>query len=245
MTIDWWTLGLEAINVAVLVWLLGRFFWTPVVGIIEKRQAAVATIFAKADARGKELDRAAEGIASSRAGFAAERAAILADARKQAEAEHAAIIEQARSFAAGLEATAQAAIKTARAAERKAWTERSARLAVSIASKLAARLDGPAVDAAFLDWLIQSIKGSSASRGASPAHADAAFDAISARCLDEAGQRRVSEAIADALGSNPLITFKVDPSLIAGIELHGSHFILRNSWRADLDHILEELDDEG
>ena len=27
MTIDWWTLGLQTINVAILVWLLKRFFW--------------------------------------------------------------------------------------------------------------------------------------------------------------------------------------------------------------------------
>jgi hypothetical protein len=30
--------------------------------------------------------------------------------------------------------------------------------------------------------------------------------------------------------------------LIAGIELHGPATIVRNSWRADLDRIREELD---
>ena len=35
MTIDWWTLGLQAVNVAVLIWLLGRFFWKPVAAMIE------------------------------------------------------------------------------------------------------------------------------------------------------------------------------------------------------------------
>jgi len=29
MTIDWWTLGLQTVNVAILVWLLQRFFWRP------------------------------------------------------------------------------------------------------------------------------------------------------------------------------------------------------------------------
>lgn len=38
MTIDWATLGIETVNIAVLVWLLGRFFWRPVSGIIEARR---------------------------------------------------------------------------------------------------------------------------------------------------------------------------------------------------------------
>ena len=36
--------------------------------------------------------------------------------------------------------------------------------------------------------------------------------------------------------------FRVDPALIAGIELHGRNTIVRNSWRADLDRIRKELD---
>ena len=34
MTIDWWTLGIQAVNVVILVWLLGRFFWRPVAAMI-------------------------------------------------------------------------------------------------------------------------------------------------------------------------------------------------------------------
>jgi F-type H+-transporting ATPase subunit b len=37
MTIDWWTLGIQAVNVIILVWLLARFFWRPVAAMIEQR----------------------------------------------------------------------------------------------------------------------------------------------------------------------------------------------------------------
>lgn len=243
MTIDWWTLGLEAINVVILVWLLGHFFWTPVVGIIDKRQAAIAADFAKVEARGKELDRAAQDIASGRAGFAAERDAILAAARKEAEVERAAFLARARKDSAALEATARAQIQSGHEAEEKAWREHSVRLAVTIAGRLAARLDGPAVEAAFLNWLVQSLENLGDPGKASLAHKEAKLDVITARSLDEAGQKRVSDAISATLGSSPAISFKMDPALIAGIELHGSHFILRNSWRADLDRIVEDLSD--
>ena len=33
MTFDWWTLGLQTVNILILVWLLQRFFWTPIADI--------------------------------------------------------------------------------------------------------------------------------------------------------------------------------------------------------------------
>jgi F-type H+-transporting ATPase subunit b len=33
----------------------------------------------------------------------------------------------------------------------------------------------------------------------------------------------------------------VDPTLIAGLELRGPHFVVANSWRADLAKILADL----
>ncbi len=42
MTIDWWTLALQAANVLILVWLLARFFWKPVAGMIAERRDGVA-----------------------------------------------------------------------------------------------------------------------------------------------------------------------------------------------------------
>ena len=38
MRIDWWTLALQTVNVLVLVWLLGRFLFRPVMDIVAKRR---------------------------------------------------------------------------------------------------------------------------------------------------------------------------------------------------------------
>ena len=47
--------------------------------------------------------------------------------------------------------------------------------------------------------------------------------------------------IAEAFKSHPRIDFKVDPALIAGLEVHGPHFVVNNSWRADLTKIVADL----
>ena len=39
MRIDLWTLGLQAINALVLIWLLARFLFRPIAAIIAERKA--------------------------------------------------------------------------------------------------------------------------------------------------------------------------------------------------------------
>ena len=39
MHLDWWTIGLQTVNFAVLVWLLHRFLYKPVLGVIDARKA--------------------------------------------------------------------------------------------------------------------------------------------------------------------------------------------------------------
>ena len=57
MQIDWWTLGLQAVNFLVLVWLLQRFLYKPVMRLIERRRQNVEKAFAEAeDARRKAED---------------------------------------------------------------------------------------------------------------------------------------------------------------------------------------------
>ena len=67
------------------------------------------------------------------------------------------------------------------------------------------------------------------------------FEAISAEPLAPAEQEQARSLIAKAFGGQPDMTFKTDPALIAGFELHGPHFALNNSWRADLGQIRKDI----
>ena len=61
MSIDWWTLGFQTVNVIVLVWLLQRFFWRPVAAMIEQRRSVTAKALAAAkDAQEKAATAMAE-----------------------------------------------------------------------------------------------------------------------------------------------------------------------------------------
>jgi F-type H+-transporting ATPase subunit b len=241
MTIDWWTLGIQTVNVVILIWLLDRFFWRPVAAMIEQRRTLAKGILDEAEAKRGQAIAALAGIEATRAGFAREREAILAAAHEAAEKARTARLDAAAKEAACLEAGSKAAIEKEKALAGKVWAERASHLAIEIAERLAARLDGPAVRAAFLSWLLKEIRALPNPVRQAVAVDGGALELTSAMQLAVVDQERYRERIGEAFGAPPRIVFKADPALIAGLELHGPHLAVRNSWRADLTQILADL----
>jgi len=103
------------------------------------------------------------------------------------------------------------------------------------------RLDGPAVRATFLDWLLKEIEALPAPARKAVGVKGVVLEAVSAAALDPADQDQYRDAIGAAFGAKPKITFKTDPALIAGLELRGPTLVISNSWQADLTHILADL----
>lgn len=241
MTIDWRTLALQTINVLVLIWLLGRYFWRPVSGMIEQRRQAAHKLLADAQAERNAAIAARQEIERTRAGLETERDKMIAAARDEAQHTRNALIEAAGRDADALRAAAIARIDQERTEVDAAWAERASRLALEIAQRLASRLSGPLVRDIFLDWLSASIRALPSADRAALASGETAIEAVSATPLDGAEQAKCRSAIAEACGGRPQLTFSTDPALIAGLELRAPHLTVSNSWRADLDKILKEI----
>lgn len=242
MTIDWWTLGIQAVNVVILIWLLGRFFWRPVAAMIEQRRVVAQQLLAEAEAKRSQLTDELAESEHTRKGFDKEHDAIMAAAQKSAEQARAALLDAAAKEAASLVASARTGIQKEREATEKIWAERANHLAIEIAERLVARLGGPGTNAAFLDWLLDEIRKLPSSMRDTVAANGATLEAVSATPIEPTDQGRYRQLIGDAFGAHPQITFRTDPALIAGLELHGPHLVVNNSWRADLANILAGLE---
>lgn len=241
MQIDWWTLGIQAINIAILIWLLGRFFWRPVAAIIAQRRALAEQGLAEAAAKQQAAEAALAEIARTREGFSSERAALLEAAQAEAVALQNAALAETRQQIDALNAQQAADREKARTEAEAEWKAQASRLALTIASRLAARLDGASVQEAFLNWLLAEIRAlPDATRGAVTS-GDITLDLVSASDLSPEAQTHIREQIETAFGGKPLLAFRSDPALIAGYELTGPHLILRNSWAADLAQIEASL----
>lgn len=246
MHIDWWTLGLQAINVLILIWLLKHFFWEKLAALIAQRQATVQKALADAEAKRGQMQAELAGVARVREGFAQEREAILEAARAQATQMQADMLARAGQDAMAKEAASRARIETERKDAEATWRRLAATLAVDIAARLAARLEGAAVRSAFLEWLVREIRTLPAPLRQAVAAGATPLAVTSAVVLPAEEQEACRARIAQALGGAPPILFKVDPALLAGLELEGHDLLVRNSWRADLQKALEEIaNDEG
>jgi F-type H+-transporting ATPase subunit b len=136
MHLDWWTIGLQTINFGILVWLLHRFLYKPVLGIIDARKVEVRRQFDAA----KDLEEKAKArivaLDAERAGIAAEREAALKAAAAQAQD----MVEARRAQTAH---DAQALIDSTRktlAAEREQVLDEARRLALDLGADFAQRL---------------------------------------------------------------------------------------------------------
>ena len=241
MTFDWWTLGFQTVNVFVLIVMLGYFFWKPTAALIEKRRVTARDMLAAGERSEKNAAAAAAEIERTRAGFAREREDIMVAAHAAAKEAREVLLKQAGRDADAVAVAAASKAEAAKVAAVATWGERSSRLAVEIASRLAARLDGQAVRAAFLDWLLKRIATLPAATREAIARDGTALEAITAAPLAVEDQEHCRTLVWEAFGSRPPITFKADPSIIAGLELHGPHLVVTSSWKADLDQVLAEL----
>ena len=243
MTIDFWGLGLQAVNVLILVWLLSRVFWRPVAGAIATRQEAAKTLLSNAQAAQAKADAALAEVTATRAGLAAEREAALAEAATKAETAAKAALAEAHEKADKLVDAARLAGERDVNAARSENAAKSAELAVDIARKLLGRLDTGAVQAAFLGLLVEAIEKMPANDRAALVGTTTGIDLVSAGDLTAPDRAKIATAIRDAIGGEPKLTFVTDPDLIAGFEMRTAHFVLHDSWRSDLAEILGGLQD--
>ena len=240
MRIDWWTLALQTVNVLILVWILSRFLFRPVACIIEERRAAAVKLLADAEAAKNAANAAREAANAETVQLTSTRDETLRQAAAAAEKERAATLAAARTEVEHLRAAAEAEIRGARQAEAAAAFDRAARLAVDIAGKLVARLPDAARVDGFIDGLAEALASlPAASRDGLGAGQDARLKA--ARSLDEVEMKSCRDAFAKALGRPFTFSVDVDPGLVAGLELDTPHAVVRNSFRADLSRIVEEL----
>ena len=244
MPIDWWTLALQTVNVLVLIWILGRFFFRPVANVVAKRQEEANKLLAAAAVVRQQAVETRADADKLRAENRAARDQLIAEAHKSAQAEKENLLAQTSQELAKLRSEAKAAIAQDRMAAEKAIIIRAGELAVEIAQRLLGRLPSEIALPAFLDGLCQKVHAlpSEAKESfTSATAADHTIEVVTATPPSKEAMGQVRDSLKAAFGADLPFEFRADATLIAGIELHSPHTVVRNSWRADLDRIREEL----
>lgn len=241
MRIDWWTLALQTINVLVLVWILSRFLFKPVVAIVQARRAEAEEILDAARAVKAEAETAKAGAEAEVERQLRDRDAALAKVAKDAEAEKTALLAAARDEATRLRAAAEAEIAGLEKGAATIAADRASRLAIDIAAKLLGRLPQDIRISGFVDGLLEAVAALPEATRASLAADGAPLRLMAPRALTDDESQSLRAGLARVLGREVALTVVLEPDLVAGLELEAPHASVRNSFRNDLASLAGEL----
>jgi F-type H+-transporting ATPase subunit b len=87
MLIDWFTVGAQALNFLILVWLMKHFLYKPVLNAIDAREKLIAGELADANTKKAEAQKDRDEFAHKNQEFDQQRAALLSKATDEAKAQ--------------------------------------------------------------------------------------------------------------------------------------------------------------
>ena len=231
MELDWTTFILELINFVVLVWILNRFLYRPVMNVIDQRKAAIQRTLAEAETTRSDaqaLQRQYENRVTEweqerekargqlRDEIRVERNRLLEDLRAELdqEREKSAAVEQRRlkDFAQQAEATRH----------RARWSVRESPPVTSWGAGIGRKdhRHGDAGSSHLPDNQMQMIRGASATTGLP-------MKITSAYPLDTARREVLFHACRTMAGRDVACEFLEDRNLIAGVQISFGSWVLR------------------
>lgn len=95
MLIDWFTVAAQAVNFLILVWLLKRFLYKPILNAIDARENLIASELADADAKRAEASREREEFQQKSQSFDQQHQSMLTQAANEAASERKLLLENA------------------------------------------------------------------------------------------------------------------------------------------------------
>jgi F-type H+-transporting ATPase subunit b len=222
MQLDWSTFVLEVINFLVLIWILKRFLYQPVLAVLAERRSRVARSLDEARAAQTQASELQARFERRLAQWEEEKAAARANFEAEMEAERAKQTEALRA-----ELVAQRERDSVRDAHRQETLRHEFELrarsdARRFATALLSRFAGPVLEAELVRLFVEEFSSLPADALAplTSAPGDSSSGVVtSAHPLPEALRRAVSDAMAGRLGRPLPLEFVTDSALLAGLRI--------------------------
>lgn len=223
MLIDWFTVGAQALNFLILVWLMKRYLYQPVLQAIDAREKRIAAQIADATAREATATQEKEEFQRKNAEFDQQRADMLGKAAEEAKAERQRLIEEARKAADALSTKRDELLRSEAKNLHESIVQRTQAEVFAIARKTLADLAGASLEervvGAFaerlsrLDGAAKDRLGEALKNGAEPALVRSAFE------LPPEQRAVLQQAISATFAADIPLRFETAPEIVSGIEL--------------------------
>jgi F-type H+-transporting ATPase subunit b len=223
MLIDWFTVGAQALNFLILVWLMRHFLYKPILNAIDAREKKIAAELADAAAKKAEAQKDRDEFQHKNEEFDQQRAALLVAATDEAKAEGHRLLDEARKAADALSAKRQESLKNDAHNLNQAIARRTQQEVFAIARKALSDLATTSLEervgAVFtrrlreMDGKAKETLGAALKSAPAPAVVRSAFD------LPAEQRATIQNAVNETFSADIHLRFETTPDLVSGIEL--------------------------
>lgn len=223
MLIDWWTVGAQALNFIVLIWLMKHFLYKPILSAIDAREQRIAKQIADADATKAEAGKEREEFQQKNETFDKERADRLTKVSEDAKSEGDRLLAEARKAADELSVKRREALANDTRNLNDAILRKTQEEVFAIARKALGDLASTELEQSLasvfirklgtMDAEAKKVFGEALKSSDSPALLRSAFD------LPEDTRNAIQKALNETFSTQVRLSFVTEPDRIGGIEL--------------------------
>jgi len=223
MIVDWFTVGAQALNFVILVWLLKRFLYKPILNAIDAREKRIAEELSDADTKKAEALKERDEYQNKNKEFDEQRAALLSRAADEAQAVRQRLLDEARQAADALRADREDALNREHQSLSDEITRRAGEEVFAIARKALTDLAATSLEERLVEVFTRRLHemdgkekeelAAALGTASDPALVRSAFE------LPAPQRAALQHALDETFAAGIPVRFETAPDVISGIEL--------------------------
>jgi F-type H+-transporting ATPase subunit b len=220
--IDWFTVFAQAINFLILVWLLHRYLYKPVLAAIDAREQKIAAMIKDAQIQETKAKAAGEELRKRNEAFDEERNGLMRKATDVVATERQRLMESTRQDSELLRVKLSQALGAERAELGRQLSVRTQAEVFALTRKALSELGGISLEDRVVEVLIERLRALPEPQKLALAATPALTRTVLVRGAHEpspACRTKLETAIREALGATAVVHFEAAPELLCGLEV--------------------------
>lgn len=223
MLIDWFTIFAQTVNFLILVWLMKRFLYQPILQAIDAREKIIAEKISNAEAKEIEAKQELDKFLLKNSEFDKQSSNLLKQAQDDAKKERQRILDEARRDSENLRTQRWNALEREQALLGKAISQKTKEEVFLVSQKVLKDLSGINLQEKMNEAFISQLRGLDGQRTEELAEIlkkspessilSTAFE------LSEEQRNAIEETLNEKLSNKIPIRFDIKPELICGVSL--------------------------
>jgi F-type H+-transporting ATPase subunit b len=223
MLFDWFTVGAQALNFLILVFLMWRFLYKPILHAIDEREKRIAAELADADAKRAAAQQERDEYQHRNEDLDQQRAALLSHAAEEAKVERQRLLDEARQAADALSSKRRETLRNDAHNLNQAIGSRAQQEVFAIARKALTDLAGASLEERLGEVFTRRLREMESQARATLAEAlkTATDPALVRSAFDLPAEQRASiqNAVNETFAADIRLRFETAPDLVSGIDL--------------------------